>query len=125
MTIERQRFQELLGVARGLTFEEARVLSRLYDDDPASVAGRARKKADAALKGAGLEDTRVAWLREAGSAVIQAQSADPWDPTHDEPWRWATQTVLDAVRAILAAPYLQTDEVTALESPIMSFQTQQ
>lgn len=121
MNDDRQRLAELLKLARSLTFEDARALSRLYDDDPQSVAGRARKKGDAALKAADRNDMRVEWMREAGSAVIQAQSADPWDPTHDEPWRWATQTVLDAARAILAAPYLEPAEIEALNHPIASF----
>ena len=121
MNDDHQRLAELLKLARSLTFEDARALSRLYDDDPGSAAGRARKKGDAALKAAGYNDTRVEWMREAGSAMIQAQSADPWDPTHDEPWRWATQTVLDAARAILAAPYLEHAEVEALQRPIANY----
>ena len=116
------RIGPILAAARSLTFEDARVLSRLYDDDPGSGAGLARKHADAELLANGLKELRVTWLRTAGSAVIEAQSADPWDATHDEPWRWATQTILDAVRAEMASPYLSEAEVAALTEPLRVWQ---
>lgn len=74
MPVDRQRFEQLLKAARSLSFEDARALSRLYEDDPSSVAGRARKKADSALKAAGQNESRVAWMREAGSAVIHCET---------------------------------------------------
>lgn len=121
MTGQDGQLASILEVAEKFTFENARTLSRLYDDDATSIAGRARKKADASLSAAGLNDLRVNWLRKAGNAVVKAQAKDPWDPTHDEPWRWATQTVLDAVRAVVAAPYLTPEESAALDEPLRAW----
>lgn len=103
--------------ARKLTFEEARQLSALYDREPNTLAGQARKQADVVAKQRGLGDTRAEWLRVAGDAVIHAQTSEAWDPTHSEPWRWATQTVLDVVRAVLTRPDIGESAYSALTSP--------
>jgi hypothetical protein len=100
-----------------LTYQEGFALSRQYDRSPDSPAGGARSAFDRIVNQRGLTDAKSEWLRAAGDAVIEAISAEPFDMSHVEGWRWATQPVLDVARAILAREHLLPEDYTALRRP--------
>jgi hypothetical protein len=110
-------FNAVLRRARKLTYEEGFALSRQYERAPDSAAGRARAVFDRVVKERGLADAKSEWLSAAGDAVITAISAEPFEMSHAEGWRWAMQPVLDTARAILARDYLSPDDYAALRRP--------
>jgi hypothetical protein len=116
-------FQVVLTRARTLTYEEGVALSRQYERAPNSAAGGARAAFDRVVKERGLADMKSEWLGAAGDAVVDAITAESFEMSHAEAWRWATQPVLDTARAILARDYLSPQDYAALRRPWDSLMT--
>jgi hypothetical protein len=120
-TADPSDFENLLAVARELTFEDARRLSSFYEREPRSSTGLARKASYLAAEEHGLMSERTSWRNRAILAAGEARSSTAGRGP-DETWRWAMAAVLDAVAAMLTKRQIETAEYDLLVRPWMMFQ---